>query len=211
LALINWYSVPHKVKRNSISRGKVVDNFCSADLSDAAHANLQDLPLSRMNPFRLIGIFPATNEILEWRWDLKQLIRKKHPWKTQQWISSGFDEPTAQRVRGTIFQRALRQHTAGRLDWLRRLHRSHLPRCGPFSTCMHRDDASTVSYTEVAVSDRSASMSYHAGAPCSICKPVEAVRPSGLNVSKLKCRVGIPRPHSSITHLLTKLGMHDSV
>jgi len=75
---------------------------------------------------------------------LKQLVRKNHRWKSKQWISSGFDEPTAQRARGKTFQRAGRQHSAESLDWLRRLHRSHSPYASPFSTCMHRADAATV-------------------------------------------------------------------
>ena len=69
-------------------------------------------------------------------------------------------------VRGKTFQRAVRQHSAGSQDWLRRLHRSHSPKAGPFSTCMHRADAATVSYTEVTVSGREALIRYHAGAPC---------------------------------------------
>lgn len=150
----------------AISRGEVVNSVSAASSVDAAEAALQGLPLNRLNPFRLIGVFPATSELVEWRWNLKQLVRKPHPWKSQQWISSGFDEPTAQRVRGKHFQRAGRQHSAGSLDWLRRLHRSHSPQAGPCSTCMHRADAATVSYTEVTVSARRAAMGYHTGAPC---------------------------------------------
>jgi hypothetical protein len=177
LALINWYSVPHKAKRNSISRGEVVNSVCSSDSFEVTDAGLLGLPLGGINPFRLIGIFPSTNEILEWRWDLKQLVRKKHVWKTQQWISSGFDEPAAQRVRTRTFQRALRQQSAGRTDWLRRLHRSHTPQSGPFSTCMHRADAATVSYTEVNVSTRRAKMRYHGGPPCNSLNWLEKIEP----------------------------------
>ena len=36
----------------------------------------------------------------------------------------------------------------------------------PFSTCMHRADAATVSYTEVAVSLSQVNMRYHAEAMC---------------------------------------------
>jgi hypothetical protein len=166
LALINWYSITARVGGKAVSRGEVVNSVSAAISPDVADATLHGLPLNRINPFRLIGIFPATGEIVEWRWNLKQLVRKNHRWKTQQWISSGFDEPTAQRVRSKAFQRAGRQHSAGSLDWLRRLHRSHSPQAGPFSTCMHRADAATVSYTEVSVSSRHATMRYHAGAPC---------------------------------------------
>ena len=166
-ALINWYSVTRRVEGNTITRGEVVKLVCRADSPDVAHARLQSLPLKRMNPFRLIGIFSASKQVCEWRWDLKTLVRLKEPWKTQQWISSGFDESTAQRVRGQTFRRALAQSSSGSMDWLRRLHRSHFPQSGPFSTCMHRADAATVSYAEVIVSGRHAEMSYHSGCPCS--------------------------------------------
>jgi hypothetical protein len=166
LALINWYSITARVGSKAVSRGEVINSMSSAISADAAHAALAGLPLNRMNPFRVIGVYPATGEIIEWRWNLSQLVQKNHRWKTQQWISSGFDEPIAQRVRGKTFQRAGRQHSAGGLDWLRRLHRSHSPEAGPFATCMHRAEAATVSYTEVTVSSRQATLRYHAGAPC---------------------------------------------
>ncbi len=166
LALINWYSITARVGGKAVSRGEVINAMSAAISVDVARAALAGLPLNRINPFRLIGVFPVTGEIVEWRWNLKQLVRKNFPWKSQQWISSGFDEPTAQRERGKTFQRAARQYSTGSLDWLRRLHRSHSPEAGPFSTCMHRADAATVSYTEVTVSSRHSTMRYHAGAPC---------------------------------------------
>src|SRR5205823_1452898 len=123
--------------------------------------------------FQIIELNGAASEatsIYDARNSLFAAYRKNHRWKSQQWISSGFDERTAQHVRGKTFRRAERQYSAGSLDWLRRLHRSHSPQAGPFSTCMHRADAATVSYTEVAVSSRHATMRYHAGAPCKALK-----------------------------------------
>ena len=165
-ALINWYSMTARVNGETVSRGQVVNAACVANTPELAGAALKQLPLQRMNPFRLIGVFPATNEIAEWRWDFKTLVRRKHQWEDQQWISYGFNEPAAQRVRNRTFRAALKQKSAGSLGWLRRLHRSHSPQAGPFSTCMHRGDAATVSYTEVTVSPNGALMSYHAGSPC---------------------------------------------
>jgi len=165
-ALINWYAITAKVAGETFSRGRVVQTACAAKTSALADAALAQLPLPQINPFRLIGIFPAAREIIEWRWDLQTLVREPHPWKNQQWISSGFDEPAAQRIRSQTFQEAWQEKNAGGLAWLRRLHRSHAPQPGPFSICMHRADAMTVSYTEVVVSPRQASMRYHAGLPC---------------------------------------------
>jgi len=166
LALVNWYSVSARVHSLPQSRGEVVNAVSAAATAAQAGERLSRLPLRRVNPFRLVGIFPAVREILEWRWDLKQLVCKRHRWRAQQWISSGFDEPAAQLVRGRTFRRAQRQKSAGTLGWLRRLHRSHSPGRGPFSTCMHRADAATVSYTEVVVGKRRAIMRYVPGPPC---------------------------------------------
>ena len=165
-ALINWYSITARVKGETVSRGKVVNAACAAKTPDVTAATLARLPLQRINPFRLIGVFPVTSEIIEWRWDLKNLARQKHQWQNQQWISSGFDEPAAQRVRSRTFRAALKQNSVGNLDWLRRLHRSHTPQSGPFSTCMHRTGAATVSYTEVAIFRTKALMNYHVGSLC---------------------------------------------
>jgi hypothetical protein len=166
LALINWYSIRAKIDGEAASRGEVVRAAGPASTPDLVDAALAQMTLKKTNPFRLIGVFSNTREVAEWRWDLKKLVRKNHQWEPHQWISSGFDEPTAQRVRSNRFKQALRHTSAGSLKWLRRLHRSHLPQAGPFSTCMHRDDAATVSYTEVAISPQGAMMRHRAGAPC---------------------------------------------
>lgn len=165
-ALINWYSISARVTGPSVSRGEVVKAVLAATSVASSEKILARLPLKQMNAFRLIGFFPRTQEIVEWRWNLKRLEPQSHPWKTNIWISSGFDEPGAQRMRGKAFATALQQSSAGTLSWLRRLHRSHRPARGPYSICMHRADAATVSYTEMVVAAGEARIRYHAGAPC---------------------------------------------
>ena len=164
--LINWYAISSRIKAKSVSRGEVVKIVSPLSTALSAAKALEQLPLTHINPFRLVGFFLATQEIAEWRWNLKKLVQKRHPWRLQQWISSGFDEPKAQRLRGKFFQEAAAQKSAGRLEWLRRLHRSHWPAIGPSSICMHRADAATVSYTEVSVAPRMVAMRYLDGAAC---------------------------------------------
>jgi hypothetical protein len=169
-ALINWYSVKAVVAGNSVSRGEVVKSVAAASSADASEKILTQLPLAHINPFRVLGFFPAEKKVVEWRWDLKRLAAVSHAWKTGVWISSGFDEPGAEHSRRKIFSRARRQKSAGSLDWLRHLHRSHAPARGPYCLCMHRADAATVSYTELSVSPRGGAMRYHSGSPCAAAK-----------------------------------------
>jgi hypothetical protein len=203
-ALINWYSVQDRVKTPAISRGIVIPSVASTESPASVDASLSKLPLGRLNPFRLVGIFPGSQEIAEWRWDLKRFTCKRHKWHAQQWISSGFDELQAQKERSRSFRQKLEQKSAGTLGWLRRLHRSHAPHPGPFSTCMHRADAATVSYTEILVSHRKVAMHYVRGSPCS----QNGVRSSALDIDQSMnkqegSRVGL-KPLSS--EALTTIG-----
>lgn len=165
-ALINWYAIAKQVRTNSASRGIVINSTILSSSAREATKALKQLPLRRINPFRLIGVFPREKHIFEWRWDLSRLKRIQYSWQTRQWVSSGFDEATAQRIRGQYFRRARQQATFGSTNWLRRLHRSHQPEAGPFSTCMHREDAITVSYAEVIALPKLVTMRYRAGPPC---------------------------------------------
>ncbi|MCI0535932.1 MAG: NRDE family protein [Verrucomicrobiales bacterium] len=165
-ALINWYSVPAKLAGPPISRGEVVKLALQCHSAPFVHTQLAEFPLKLINPFRLIGVFPTSRKVVEWRWNLRALERIDHAWETNTWISSGFDEAGAQQTRGKIFSEALRRPAAGSVNWLRRLHRSHAPERGAYSHCMHRDEAATMSYTEVIVSEAAATMRYTPGAPC---------------------------------------------
>jgi hypothetical protein len=167
IALINWHRVEREPVRPITSRGHVVRKLAGKCSAREIAAALAELRLNRFRPFRLIAIIPSKKSVTEWRWDLDRLLIRKHRWKSRHWFSSGFDEAKAERDRNRICKAAQNQRSAGQLDWLRRLHRSHSPKPGPFSICMHRSDAATVSYTEVAVSGRRATMRYKAGPCCS--------------------------------------------
>ena len=165
-ALINWYSVRARVSASAVSRGLVVRAALGHGAASQADKELRIFPLDRTNPFRLIGVFPNEEQVVEWRWNLSRLERVGHEWKTNIWISSGFDEPGAERSRHETFKSALRKRPVQNLHWLRNLHASHEPAPGPYSVCMHREDAATVSYTEIAVSGLTARMSYSSGPLC---------------------------------------------
>jgi Transport and Golgi organisation 2 len=164
-SLLNWHSRPDRPEEDLVSRGEVVRALLSSRSSGAAASILKELPLRRMNPFRLISVSLVDRLLMEWRSGPEGLNSKVHPWQRRHWFSSGFDEARAIQVRQGVCAQFL-----GNLEDLatvRKLHATHLPIAGPFSLCMHREDAATVSYTEISVRDHTASMSYLAGSPCS--------------------------------------------
>jgi hypothetical protein len=166
LALINWYRIERKPKKDTLSRGLVVKELAGKSTKEIAAA-VKKLPVRKLRPFRLIAIVPGERRVIEWRWNLQRLAIRNHEWQLQHWFSSGFNEPRAEVERRRVCAAANDQESAESLSWLRQLHRSHAPKRGPFSICMHRPDAATVSYTEVAVSKQRAIMRYKSGPCCS--------------------------------------------
>lgn len=179
LALLNAYSFPVSGSPASVSRGMIIRNL--ADQSDAQDLSdtLRKMPLTQIAPFRLFGCFPETEMLLEWRWTRSALDRIEHPWAPGFWSSSAFRESEAQRCRRATFEHRSLEPQAGTREWIRRLHASHDPLPGPFSLCMHRADASTVSYTQVRFKKGTvAEMAHRLGAPCQRCKSERVRIPS---------------------------------
>jgi len=166
LALINWHTIKREPSNAVASRGLVVQTLADAASAEEIAKQLTNLPLKSLRPFRLITIIPFSKKVIEWRWDLIRLSKHNRPWKLQHWFSSGLDEPAAEKERAKTCATSLRLTSRAGLAWLRRLHRSHLPKRGPFSICMHRPDAATVSYTEVVVSGHRTTMRYKPGPTC---------------------------------------------
>lgn len=167
LALLNW----HRIQRNPAgeigSRGQVIVNLAGAASSSDIADTMMRMTLRNLRPFRLIAIVPAERLMTEWRWDLELLTARRHQWQRTHWFSSGFDERAAELERARICAGTCVEHSTDGIETLRYLHRSHAPERGPFSICMHRPDAVTVSYTEIVVSAGRVVVRYKNGAACS--------------------------------------------
>src|SRR6266567_5278252 len=167
LALINWHRITREPNNGVRSRGEVIRKLAGISTSDKISTAVKKLQLRKLRPFRLIAIVSAENRVIEWRWNLNRLSIRKQSWESRHWFSSSFDEATAETERTRVCAAQPKESAKRDVKWLRRLHRSHEPERGPFSICMHRPDAATVSYTEVAVSKRRATMRYKSGPCCS--------------------------------------------
>lgn len=167
LALLNWYSMEKKdlgVKNRS--RGELIPAMLREAGAESTKLALLQFDFTGIFPFRLFGIFPGERQIREWRWDADRLTAKFHEWGRQHWFSSSWSDARAEAERGSAFERTWRDDLADRSDWLRRLHASHIPEPGPYSICVHREDAATVSYTEVHFGCGELRMRYSPGNPC---------------------------------------------
>lgn len=92
--------------------------------------------------------------------------------------SSGRDQRQAELIRGRVWHEMTGGGTGGiPAEVVESFHRSHLPERGPFSVCMHREEAETRSLTVVAVESGHATMRYHPGSPCLGIEPVVASLP----------------------------------
>lgn len=169
LALLNWYPKVTPIdKGQPISRGYIIQSTGSSDSMLEIRRSLNEIHLDRFQAFRLLAFDPNTRASTEFAWDQATLMESSFLWEPRFWASSGHEEPTAQAKRQRTYDKFVgeRSHIDARA--LRTLFASHKPRRGPFSICMHRNDAETRSYTELECNAATVRLSHHEGA---LCKP----------------------------------------
>jgi hypothetical protein len=166
-ALLNWYSADARaLTEKQRSRGEIIPQMIFDCDFRAAATILVAAKLDGILPFRLIRIDPRHRVISEWRWDGRSIGRSAFSWTRKHWFSSSLSDVQAEKYRCATCTTAASVRDREGPDWLADLHRSHRPLSGPYSICVHRPDAVTVSYTEVLVNSRAISMRYVAGSPC---------------------------------------------
>jgi len=170
VALLNYYDAPAEAKAPSISftsRGLLVSSLARMSRLVELERGLAALVMHRYRPFTLLALTPREAALFEWTGSSLRRLPEPTP---RLLSSSGHDAPTAYRLR----QEELATIEPNSLPALRQFHRSHQPERGPFSPCMHRADASTVSFSVVRVGRQRVSIEYADGPPCST-EPERAV------------------------------------
>lgn len=165
-ALLNWNDA-HPSRPRTCTRGGVIPALITSTSSQNANATLEHLELAGILPFRLVGVFPGEKRIVEWRWNQNSLDHETLGWHNRQWCSSSLSDARATTRRGISYARAQHEADAGSVAWLRRLHASHDDDDRPLSTCVHRADVKTLSYTEFVCTADVVHCNYLAGSPCS--------------------------------------------
>ncbi len=147
------------------SRGLLLPELISAPSLAAAVDRILTLDLSRMAPFTTVILEPASPAtVVEWDGTRKTMLG----WGElcMPLISSSFDsEGVIEERRQELVRLRI---AAGELNErvLSDFHTSHGSAASAYSTCMHRPDAETVSFSRVRVMPAEIEFSYSAGTPC---------------------------------------------
>ena len=167
LALLNWnLNRPGIAMSKQCSRGGVIPELIFEGSFESADTVLEGRRLEGMLPFRFVRIDPQSRDIREWRWDGESVVTDRFPWTRRHWFSSSLSDAAAEEQRRATCRIVSLTGNPEGSDWLANLHRSHRPRAGAYSLCVHRPDAATVSYTEVLHGPHLISMRYIDGSPC---------------------------------------------
>jgi Transport and Golgi organisation 2 len=165
LALLNRNprKQPHSDRE---TRGVIIPKLIASTTLAAIRAQLDGLDLRRHLPFLLVGFSGGEGLVLEATSDGGSFEFVEHRWEARHWFSSGVSEDLAIERRSATCAAYWRENNAGTEDWLRALHRHHHRDGGPFSICVHREGAGTVSYTEILVGTEEVVMRYGGASPC---------------------------------------------
>ena len=179
IALLNYYQGKHP-KGRLISRGALVKQLSHCHSLDHAITTLKETDLLKFAPFSLL-LFAHDDKATQVRlfqWDGKQLQDKR---PVSPLISSAFalEEVTESRVA----QYTQMMSSGVTLDRLTAFHCSHEPRKSYLSTCMHREDAHTVSFSRIHLQASSVSFFYQPASPCKYV-PIESMALSRSQITR---------------------------
>ena len=143
------------------SRGLLVLDLTPTTSVAGIRQFLQAADLSTYAPFSLVAIEPGAATIVEWN-GRERAIRDM-PESHGMLTSSSFDTAAVVQRRYNAFA-SLGPITS---DLLGEFHRSHGDEPSAYSTCMHRPDAETVSFSHIRVTQDRIEFRYVPSAPCS--------------------------------------------
>ena len=167
VALLNYYPVHTDVQEppKRRSRGRLV-----LELMDLQHAawlapRLTPASLACYPPFMIVAIGPEPEAVTARAWDGHRVedVPRGPFWPPLSTSSVATAEVVAARYAayGTVVGPG-----PATTDRLLAYHASHDPGSGAHSVCVHREDAGTVSFSRIAVTNDRARFEYHPGPPC---------------------------------------------
>lgn len=168
LAVLNYYharGAPPAPGKDFISRGLLLKSLLDCREPAEALRRLRQERLANYRPFILLIFAPAAPPLTcTWNAGEGQLqIDREVECPLS---SSSFDSREVIERRIKRFRERFSGFPLLSAALLRSYHHSHWPERGPYSVCMHREDAHTVSYSEISVDPDIIEFRYVPGAPC---------------------------------------------
>lgn len=180
VCLLNYYHAAMNRQLSAAdytSRGLLVKSLLTHDTLSDIFARYSDAELRQFRPFKLLAIGPeSAAQGLVWDGTSAEIARNPEPPLSS---SSFLSEKVIEQRRRRFGE--IRASDGNHPEALRNYHRSHIPEKGPFSVCMHREEAHTVSFSRVVVAAEHITFHYTPGAPCetSFLEPVRMAREAG--------------------------------
>ena len=153
--------------RGGRSRGFVIPELIWLRSIDDCSFALAQMDLTTFAPFTLLMLEPGQAAMVA-TWDGSTLAVDRDADRRAPLVSSAFDPEGVRRSR----TRAYAQHASNDPAALYRFHASHGEAAGPYSPCMHRPDAETVSFSWAVVNRDEIRFLYLPASPCQ-CVPGE--------------------------------------
>ena len=166
LCLLNRYQEQTSASEQMFtSRGLFLTSLIDCRSTNELIKRVSSAALNAFRPFTMLAVgIDGGTAVFEWN-GINCLVQPEADTRSPL-ISSSFREPQVFEYRRREFEELVAEN--GRLDAtvLDRFHRSHRPERGPYSVCMHRADAATMSLSVVTVGPDGVEFRYQAGSPC---------------------------------------------
>jgi len=159
VCLLNGFGKSDPGRTDYISRGALVMGLLDVRCLNEVANRVSAMDLTVYRPFSLIVLMPD-QDVRAWTWD-GVCVRGQEK-VSSPLVSSSFRLAAVSEQRQSVFEELELNNTQVLEDY----HRSHIPEAGPFSVCMHREDAHTVSLSRVVVAKKTVHFYYAPGAPC---------------------------------------------
>jgi len=166
LCLLNRYQDSiFDSSRSYTSRGLLVADLLDLHSQTDFKHRIEELDLSAFQPFTLVAIEPDKNGLLV-EWTGRDLLITSDAESSLPLISSSYDFAGVAKSRRSLFRNLISEAGEINTKTLSDFHASHLPARGPYSPCMHRADADTVSFSRITVTEDNIEFWYHPLSPC---------------------------------------------
>jgi hypothetical protein len=169
LCLLNGYGHPADDQTapatGFTSRGLLLTSLIDGTSSTAIVERVAKLDLSRFRSFLLTAIDPSGEDLLA-TWKGGALAVEELADSHLPLVSSSFDTDEVRASRAELFEAMRREARGDPTELHLAFHESHRPAAGPRSTCMHRPEAQTVSFSWIQVAPRRILFHYSPHSPC---------------------------------------------